>query len=92
MNEWFSRRTKEHHALRKVNSCEAATRHCRDAYRPEAERVKRLRGRTESCWRTSTSLSLWNHRAHWLLSTRHRGRQKIIRGCSRGFLQRGGGK
>ena len=45
MNDWFSRRTKEHHVLRKLKSLEAAMRHWMVAYRWLEEGERRLRGR-----------------------------------------------
>ena len=88
MKEWFSRRMNVLQDLRKAKSFKAASRHWIEAKRPLEEGARRFRGRKESCWRTRTTLSLWNQRYQRLVSMVHRGRQNVIRGDSRGRLER----
>lgn len=88
MKEWFSRRMNVLQDLRKAKSFKAASRHWMEANRPLEEGARRFRGRKESCWRTRTILSLWNQRYQRLVSMVHRGRQNVIRGDSRGRLER----
>lgn len=94
MKEWFSSSAKELHDLRREKRWPAATRQWRKEKRPSLLGVRRLGGRGESGRRRRMSLSVWNQRFQWFVSTVHSARQNCTSGASfplREVLYGGGG-